>query len=53
MPKKYWAEEAFYNARAPILRDSLSPANQKKFDAMSPEKKKSVIAKLIKKGVMI
>lgn len=48
-----WALTAFIDARIPIIRDALSPANWASFEKMTYEQKANVVTKMVARGVIV
>jgi hypothetical protein len=47
-----WAMTAFIDARIPIIRDALSPANRASFEKMDYEGKANVVTRMVARGVI-
>lgn len=47
------ASQMFYEARFPIVRDSLKPENRDKWDRWTYEQKALFVARMVRKGVII
>lgn len=47
-----WALTAFVDARIPIIRDALSPANRASFENMTYEQKAEVVTRMAARGVI-
>lgn|SRR5678815_1589290 len=48
-----WALTAFVDARIPIIRDALSPANRESFEKMTYEQKADVVTRMVARGVIV
>ena len=48
-----WALTRFVDARIPIIRDALSPANRASFEKMTYEQKANVVTRMVGKGLII
>lgn len=48
-----WSTVMFVEARFPVIRKGLSPANQEKFDAMPYWKKAAITLKMVERGVLL
>lgn len=48
-----WAMTTFIDARIPIIRDALSPANRASFEKMNYEEKANVVTRMIARGVIV
>ena len=48
-----WAGQMFFEARFDIIRKSLKPENQAKWDSFNYERKCNIIGKAIERGLMI
>lgn len=47
-----WVLTCFVDARIPIVRDALSPANRVSFEKMNYEQKASVVTRMVRKGLL-
>jgi hypothetical protein len=48
-----WAMTCFVDARIPIIRNALSPANRASFEKMDYEGKANVVTRMVAKGVIV
>ncbi len=48
-----WALTAFVDARIPIIRGALKPANLESFEKMTYEQKAAVVARMVARGVLV
>ena len=48
-----WVTCTIVDARIPIIRGALSPANRCSFEKMNYEKKAALVAKMMEKGLII
>lgn len=48
-----WALTTFVDARIPIIRNALKPANLANFEKISFEEKANVVTRLVARGVIV
>jgi hypothetical protein len=48
-----WALTAFVDARIPIIRNALKPANLASFEKMTYEEKANVVTRMVVRGVIV
>jgi len=48
-----WAMTTFVDARIPIIRDALKPANRASFEKMTYEEKANVVTRMVARGVIV